>query len=246
MAITKTDTNPTGATITFDERGHLYYTDPKTVLTSVTKFIGSFFPHFDAKTVSRAYARKHKLDAKDVRKKWKQKGAKASKLGTAVHNYCESQFTNEPFEGNHPSTERYENLLKTAKQACDKLGAQFEFLAAEKILFSERLGLAGQVDLLMRNPNNGNIAILDWKTNEKILTENFWRNAQAPICHLQDCNYVKYGLQLSTYKHLMLEEGYYPGANYSMMLIHLQPHRAGWLKIDDVYGKDIKNMLSWV
>jgi len=245
----KTDTNPSGETVTFHERDHTYVTSGGIMLTSVTTFISSYFPKFDSQRISAIYAKKHDMTQKDVLKMWHEKGYHASRLGTAVHNYCEGIMTGTdiPYEKEHKDKERFEALLKTSDTACAALKEKFELVTAEKIVFSVDLGLAGQVDLIMRNPKNGNILVLDWKTNEKIEDSNFWRNASSPLCHLSDCNKAKYDLQLSVYKHLLVQEGYFPDANnYSMMLIHLKQNNIDWLKVENVYGEDVMAMLEFL
>jgi len=244
----KMDVNPSGEFVTFHEKNHLYVTGSGQKLTSVTTFINSFFPKFDAQKISIAYAKKHNMNQQDVLDMWKQKGFHASKLGTAVHNYCEGIMTGTDveYERKHDDQKRFETLLKTSDTACAALKSKFEVIAAEKIVFSVDLGLAGQIDLLMRNPENGNIIILDWKTNVRIQESNFFQNALSPLCNLQDCNFEKYCLQLSTYQYILQQEKYFPDANgFGMMLIHLSEN-INWMKVNNVYKEEIIAMLEWL
>ena len=66
------------------------------------------------------------------------------------------------------------------------------------------LRIAGQIDLLVKNGNE--ITIMDWKTNKKIdLKSGFNTQTKTtakmkyPLNNLDDCNFMHYTMQLSTY-----------------------------------------------
>lgn len=66
------------------------------------------------------------------------------------------------------------------------------------------LKLAGQIDLLVKNGNE--ISIVDWKTNKEIKQHSGFdtktrqtAKMKYPLSNLEDCNFMHYTLQLSTY-----------------------------------------------
>ena len=75
-----------------------------------------------------------------------------------------------------------------------------EKLTPEMMVYSKEWMVAGTIDLVIETPQG--VILLDWKTTKNLRTENSYRKAKAPIDHLDDCNYVKYALQLNFYKEL--------------------------------------------
>jgi len=242
-----TTTNPSNEIINFDSTLHKYYTDDGAVITSATSFIGSFFPTFDTKKISEAYAKKRNLDPIQVRKMWKEKAVKASHLGTQIHEYAQSLFekVQYKFDDINIANERLVGLKIAAEKAYEILADKYEFIEAEKIVFSIKINVAGTIDLLMYDKKDNSILILDWKTNEAIKRDNFWRNASSPICHLEDCSFNKYQLQLSLYLHILELEDYFPGYTFKQMLIHLEQNRVCWIVVDNMV-QEIEDMLEWI
>jgi len=73
----------------------------------------------------------------------------------------------------------------------------------EIIVFSEELGVAGTMDLLVYNSNNGECNIFDWKTSKNI-DYNGGKQAITQACAgLTDCRFDQYSLQLAMYSHLL-------------------------------------------
>jgi hypothetical protein len=235
-----------GQTCYFDEKDHKYFVKDQELL-SVTKFKGSFFPDFDKEKVARAYAKKHGLDVGGVLADWEAKGEVGRDRGHLLHAYAEEAFTL-PFAPNMP--ENLALLVKAIDIAVTQLSKKYTFLAAEKIVFSTALGLAGQIDLLMQeNPCTGkksDVIILDWKTDKAIEKENVWRRALPPIEHLDDCNFAEYGVQMNIYERIMREEKYFPeGTVYRKGLIHLTEGGPVWYKVPDMQ-EEVGRMLRWI
>jgi len=241
-------TNPSGDVVQFNERAHRYTVAGKP-LTSVTKWTGSFSPAFDSERIAKLYAAKHGLKVPDVLAEWKQAGHRGANLGTIVHRYAECEFGNLPFD--RPAYSKHEEYFQTVDRVIAKLLRRFYLIGAEIIVFSAKLGLAGTIDLLMRDPVNKDVLILDWKTNKEITTQNIYNQfALPPISHLDDCHINKYSLQLNTYKRIMQVENYYSGAGFRMALIHLENDGEGNVsdkrfKVKDM-GGEIDSMLDWI
>lgn len=222
---------------------HRYIAGGKT-LVSATQFVDGFFPPFDAETIAGKYAAKHGLEKQSVLEKWENEGAIARELGTIVHEYAEYAISGKAFK-----KEMADILLqykKAVDKAVGKLKQKFNFINAEKLIFSARLGIAGTVDLLMQDKENKDIVIFDWKTNKKITKDNIFQTAREPISHKPDCNFSKYCLQLNLYRKILDYEKYFPAkTKYRMALIHLTPPNVAWHKIPD-QQKEIEAMLKWI
>ena len=93
----------------------------------------------------------------------------------------------------------------------------------EFIVFSERLRLAGTIDVLAKRKIQLGVYLFDWKTNKKIVKANKYRKyAKFPIEHLPDNNYTKYALQLNLYEYLLKYENYIPkNVEVKKGLIHI-------------------------
>jgi len=240
--MTKTAKNPSGHEIVFNEENHTYQVNGHGLI-SATTFIDQFFPEFDSQEVSKTYAEKNGLNQSDVLAQWKQKGDDASDLGHIVHLYAEKLFKEEDLPiTDDPKVQKYFNVVN---KTVVKLLKRFDFIDAEMIVFSEELGVAGTIDLLMKDRANDDIVIFDWKTNEEIKKENPWQNAFLPIQHLQNCKWNRHQLQLNLYWRILFEENYLPfNTNYRMALIHLSEDGVGWHKVGNM-SREVAGMLGF-
>ena len=234
----------------FNENPHKYWVGD-TVLTSVTKFIRGFFPEFKADEIAEKYAQKHGLLVKDVLSDWKRKGDEGRDLGKLVHYYIESCFVEDNLGRRKEPPfipEKYKDHIRVADEAIRLIFNKFKFIAAEQIVFSVELGLAGQIDLLMRDDRYGlDILVMDWKTNAKISKDNPWQEAMEPIQHLDACNWNEYCIQLNIYEYIMKKEKYFPGCNFRKGLIHIggDPVKLHWHKVPDMQDM-VEKMVGWI
>lgn len=243
----KTAFHPSGQTIYFDDTTHRYFVGDK-ILTSVTRFVHSFFPKFDAEGIAPRYAKKHQRTVDDVLAEWAREGELASDLGTDVHAFAENWWM--PWEHEPISklqTERKELYYRQADAACAKLAKRYDYVCAEMIVASPQWGIAGTIDLLLRRKDDSKqFLIVDWKTNKKIKQENNWGNtALPPIAYLDDCNFNEYKLQLNTYEFILIHENYFPGATYRKAVIHLMEDGHRPYPIENMQG-EIITMLEWI
>jgi hypothetical protein len=231
---TKTAWNPKGIACHFDAGVHRYWTDQVSEFVSVTGFVKHYFPVFDAPKVAAGVAAKTGKPVEQIHADWSRKGTLAAEMGTRVHENQEA-LVSALIPPNQPRDERERGIMASGWAAVDWMRRQgWTLVAAEQIIFSENLGLAGTIDLAMRD-EAGALWILDWKTNEEIKAEGFkGARALAPISHLQDCDLSRYSLQLSTYERILRLEGYAePLEKIHRALIHLTPER--WTPINVPY-----------
>lgn len=233
MDYTNADTN-----LKFNKKTHRYYIDD-TELTSVTTFVSKFFPKFEAKKIAKKLSRfpKYKKKGKkpsDILKDWKE----LTQQGTNIHEALENEVLKKPTP--KLSTAREQNKFNQGKKYLNKLNR--DDIQTEIIVHSKKLGLAGTVDGLYFTKSG--IVLLDWKTNKKIDMKGYGgKKAKEPISHLDDCKYIKYALQLSTYAYILQKE--YGEYIAQLKIIHLtedgyKVYRLPYLK------KEIKAMLKHI
>lgn len=233
MPATSRAQHPNGSVIIFTEEDHKYVieSNPYLPMVSSTTFIHHYFPEFDSEAVSMKVAKKQNpgLDAVNLaeiaatlRGEWKAKADKSCSFGTRVHEVCED-FMLDKYPRNQPETQKELTVMNRGYDAVMMLKAKgWKLIAVELIIFSEKYGVCGTVDLIMFDPVNNIYWILDWKTNEAIKFTDKWEKGLKPIQHLQNCNAIHYMLQLNLYQRLIVDEGYAPeGAVFKRAIIHL-------------------------
>ena len=122
-------------------------------------------------------------------------------------------------------------------------------LLMHRISEDGKLRVAGQADLIIIE--NGNIHIIDYKTNAKIDKSSYYNPAtkqkqmmQYPVNNLQDCNYYHYNLQLSLYA-WMLKKAHPELTVKSLTIIHID-HKDKTTFYDLPYlEKDVERMLAY-
>lgn len=242
--------NPKGVEIVFTEDDHKYCSiiDGKEIVyTSGTTFVGKFENKFDpdGSIVARC-ASKNGITVEEQKRIWETKKNNSCEFGTRIHEICESIMKDRPYNLLY-GDEFKSRVSKTAESTAKMLKDRIEVLEAEKIVFDPYLPIpiAGTIDLLARSKKNGNILILDWKTNEKIQMFNtFKKFMKHPIQDVPDLNYYHYTLQLSLYQKILISGGYFPkGTKFQRAIIHLKD--TGWTcyELQD-YTSKIEAMLS--
>lgn len=229
----------------FNSKDHKYFVKDQS-LTPVTTFVDGFFPEFEREKVATKYAAKHGLTKDIVLSNWDKNAEKSRFEGTMLHGYAEHSI--DPTWGK--DVPQIPNILTPKSQSIDRaiteLRKKYELIAAEMIVFSIEFGLAGTIDLLMRDVTKNEILILDWKTNKKIEFFSPWRNALPPLDGFTDCNGVKYALQLNTYERILYEENYFPDiSKYKKALIHITPEKHIYYKLEDMQ-EEVKEMIEWI
>lgn len=239
-----------GLTCLFDSDSHTYtIKETGQVLTSVTTLIKQYTPPFEAHAVAQSMIDKKKpayagLTVEEIIKQWKDKADLAAHEGDLLHEYLE-HWPKAKGYGFHPETPRVLSMCKQVDKLFPKLLKRFRIVEAEKIIFSARLGLAGMSDLIMADDTTAEGIILDWKTNYKALTdsESSFEKMLPPIEHLDNCDLVRYGLQLALYEKMLEEEGFYPKfKGYRKALVHVREALGKVVKVDD-YREEVEMLV---
>ena len=239
-----------GLTCLFDDTKHIYTVkETGQRLTSVTTVIKRYTPPFDAPLMAQQMIDKQKPQYKnmtvdEIQYQWKEKADLAAYEGTLVHSFAELWPKTKGF-GFHPRTYRVLLICKQIDKLFPKLLYRFKMVAAEQIVFSPSMGIAGQIDLLMADDAAQQGIIIDWKTNSKITDEEgAFGTMLEPIEHLKNCDVVKYGLQLGLYEKILIDEKYYPEFNgYRKALVHVREGFSKVVKVNN-YKNEVERMLD--
>jgi len=210
MLLSAKNAHPRDAMITFDEAPHLYYIDGKGGYTSVTTWNHSHFGHFDADAIIQGM--QHKIDTDptykyygmsraQIKRDWDRNGKEASAAGTQMHADIENYWNQLPVEND---SVEFGYFLKFVQDF-----PQLKPYRTEWMVFYEEYLLAGSIDMVFENPEDGTLEIYDWKRSREISYEAYGQKTAHTKCiqHMPDCNFWHYALQLNVYK-TILEQKY--------------------------------------
>jgi ATP-dependent exoDNAse (exonuclease V) beta subunit len=176
----------------FDAPSHTYTVNGKNLI-SVSAYIEKYKKEFDIELTSKRYAEKRNLLQDDVKKEWRDKATIACELGTRVHAFGESYFSDKTLtyrDGYEEAIIRFWNSLPST----------WIPIFSECRVYSEKYMFAGTVDNLFYDTVYDKIIITDYKTNAD-LHSNFADNRlKSPFHFLQDTSFHLYELQLSMYQ----------------------------------------------
>jgi len=241
--------NPRGVKITFEEDSHKYSSiiDGKEITyVSGTTFVDNFFPEFDPTgEITKKCAQREGITESQMRQRWRDKANKSCVYGTKIHECMEDHLNRRPLR-NNPSDDREKIVFEVASRLSSKLLERGDIIGIEKIIFDEKLKIAGTIDLLLRSKKDGKVWILDHKTNEKIVMENTYNNfALEPISDVPDTNFFHYTEQLNLYQYILKESGYIDkDEKVGMALFHITERGFKTYPIDD-HQSDIVKMIDF-
>jgi ATP-dependent exoDNAse (exonuclease V) beta subunit len=230
MSLAKKNSHERDKRIVFDEGPHLYYVDGKKMDISVTGWVHSHFPHFNADKVIDKMMKSKKWSQskyfgktkKEIKEQWKQSGLQASAAGTKLHLDIENFYNG--LEVHNDSIEYLQFL-----DFHEKIGSTLTPYRTEWTVFDEELNISGSIDMIFKDVD-GTLLIYDWKRSKGIKKTNSFESATTDcINHLPNSNFWHYSLQLNTYK-MILERKY--GKKVSgMYLVSLHPIQDTWKRI---------------
>ena len=239
--ITKETLTENFSHIIFEPEAHRYFSEKDgSEYTSVSAFIEAFKRNFNRKKISKKIASRKGISCEEVISLWNTRRDYSIVRGTEFHLYVEKYLCeSRRIEFSTP----LEHETKEFHQFWDlKNKKRYEIVATELIVANNEMKLAGTIDCLVRNKNNGRYYLWDWKTNQKLNDKNPYQKFKVPINHLPESNLHKYSLQLEIYKQLLekttslkIEKGY---------LIHFQ--RTGPYKVLELFdtSKEVLEMFE--
>ena len=205
--------------VIFKEKGHIYESlnedleKDQIKWTSVTSFVGLFKPKFDREGQAKKSSKNKRskwygMTPKEITDAWDTETQRAIKLGNWYHDQREENLC----EFN--TIERDGTEVPIIRPIMDDKGIKIapkqkleDGVYPEHFVYLKSLGICGQADLV--SIVNGNINILDYKTNKEIKEKGFtnWEGITSkmynPVNNLDDCNLKHYHLQLSLYVYII-------------------------------------------
>ena len=205
------------------ESDHTYFidNDPSISFYNVTNIVEDQFPPFEKEKIARWLVNNSYKYSNYTKEELLQEWEDIKDEGSAVHKELEKYIQN----GKIPKLLKAISGMSWFDQEIESYGNR---VFPEVIVFSEKLGVAGTVDLLVYNSDNCACNIFDWKTSKKI-DYNGRKQAITRACSgLTDCRFDQYSLQLSMYSYLL--ENYHDIKVTNQYMVHLMDTDANCIK----------------
>ena len=193
----------------FFSNDHHYEFKGKKVGISVTTFIEQFCNKFEAELIAERVAVKECKTVNEVLDEWKYKNDFACEKGSTCHEFAQSRWSGEVWQEKHfDGSEEYERAVEIIQWQANEFRNDYknrlEHLADEFVIGSEEYDIASAIDHLFINKLNGELILVDYKTNSDIhKSERYAKSMKVPLAHLKDFTLNHYYIQLSIYKYLI-------------------------------------------
>lgn len=197
--------------IEFVSTSHTYtYTPTGENFISVTSLLDKYSEKQDWNAIAEKKAKKLGITKEELLNTWEDEKNKAASQGTRIHEIKENKILGKPNVVAH----REENGIKFSLDITDlKPGIYPELILYHP--YYKVVGTADYVEIFEDNTFN----LLDFKTNKKLDFSGYPvfnkstfkrepRKMLFPLNHIDDCNGMKYTLQLSIYSWLLEELGF--------------------------------------
>ena len=194
---------------------------PSISFYNVTNIVEDQFPPFEREKIARWLVNNSYKYSDYTKEELLQEWEDIRDEGSEVHIELENYVQN----GKIPKLSKAISGMNWFDQEVEFYG---DSVFPEVIVFSEELGVAGTVDLLVFNSDNCECNIFDWKTSKKI-DYNGRKQAITRACSgLTDCRFDQYSLQLSIYSYLL--ENYHDIKVTNQYMVHLMDSDANCIK----------------
>ena len=239
--------------ISFEEETHTYTIKTKTnnkdtSFTSVTTWIHSLFPKFDADSIIEKMQKSknweqnkyYNMTADEIKALWKKNGQAASKAGTQLHNDIEAYYNQHEVDNSSVEFQYFLDFEKDRTK--DPSNDTMIPYRTEWTIYDEELRLSGSVDMIYEYKDSGILTIYDWKRCKDIKKCNEWEQCLVEeLSYIPNTNYWHYALQLNTYREI-LERNYNKNIQ-SLWLVCLHPDKPGYQKLSVPILKTEMNIL---
>lgn len=203
----------------FDPIQHKYHLDGEHFI-SVTQFISKFHQKFDTEFWSKKKADDAGVSQDQILLEWKQLNDRANEIGTATHNWIENYYNG--IYQQLPTDLDVIDRINKFNLAYAKWLYKLTPIKFEQRIFSRKWKIAGMMDSLFEF--NGNVFILDWKTNKKFTHDEHeagkFESLLEPFNDFFKNHLNEYSIQVSLYKLILREIGIDVKACY---LLHIGP-----------------------
>jgi ATP-dependent exoDNAse (exonuclease V) beta subunit len=173
----------------FDEDTHTYTVNGK-VLKGTTDLISDFFEPFNEEYWAGFVAKKEGKSPQEIKELWEKKRTDACEYGTMIHKVIEDYL--DDINQGAPN-----ELIEAVDFLSEYIGLE---IVSEMQLYDVEWLVAGTIDIVIDTPEG--VYLVDWKTSKEIKYDNKYQKGLKELSHLDDCNYIRYSLQLGVYKAL--------------------------------------------
>jgi ATP-dependent exoDNAse (exonuclease V) beta subunit len=223
--------------ISFEEGPHIYTVRGDSGYCSVTTFNHAHFDPFDADKVIANMMKSSKwpqnklygMTVSEIKALWDGNRDSAAAAGTKLHYDIECYFNECPNENDSIEYGYFKQFLDDFSELnMSKARA----LRTEWQIYHEELRIAGSIDMIFENEDDGTLQIYDWKRSKEIVKTNKYGKHGNKECikHLPDTNYWHYCLQLNTYKAILEEKYGKKVTDMYLVCLHPDSGRGSYLR----------------
>lgn len=215
--------------LTFEEHLHKYYFDGKPLQKSVSTLIKDFCKPFDEDGISRNKALNEGCSQQEFLDLWHTKRDKSQFTGKQAHLFGELYAFNRALR---PKT----NFDIAIMKFWNDLPPYVIPLITELPMYHKVKLYAGTPDCILLNTETNNLIIIDYKTNEDLFKNFQGQRLLERFSSYLDNPFNKYQIQLSYYKILLEQTGYFVSTT-----------KIVWLKPDGNYELyDTKDLTQYL
>ena len=206
--------------ILFYEKDHKYTIDGIPARMSVSQLIKKFEKPFNSKAIAEVVAKRDGFSVEEILDQWDFKRDYSCHKWSEFHKYVENFFNRKQisldktainFFFESKKTFKTENSIKEYYQDVALLVKNFKnfynwwkkehiLIKSEFVVGDPETGVCGTIDNLSYNFVKNEFVIFDYKTNKEIKRKGFKGDKMIDcLSHLDQCEFIKYSLQLSLY-----------------------------------------------
>ena len=226
----------------------------KSYAISVTTVVKYFFSSFDPdKVIQSMMSSNNWINSKyygktsdDIKELWLTNGNDASTKGTKLHHEIEL-FYNGIYSETSGSVTEFKLFLQFA--------TDYAFIhrlcpyRTEWMIYDECARIAGTVDMIFKDEHTETYTIVDWKRCSKIcINSGSINNHNRPkgkgiMQEFDDCNYVKYSLQLNIYRYIL--EHIYKLKITKALIVVIHPDNGSYIT-HEVYKEPMQHVIETI
>jgi ATP-dependent exoDNAse (exonuclease V) beta subunit len=259
MLLCNINPHPRDDLIVFDEPSHTYTINGETGYMSATTFVHSNFPVFNEDLIiSRMMSSKnweknkyYPMTAEEIKQAWEVNRNEAAEAGTIMHAMIEDFYNGLYTLDTLPADSIEMTYFKRFREDYEIESGLLPFRTEWRV-FHEELKIAGTIDMVYINPNDGSLSIVDWKRcreMKQFVNTAFQqqRSLNPALQKLFDTNYYHYTLQLNLYKHIL--ETKYGVRVKELILVNLHPNNKGkdyeFYDVEILSKEQIDGLYTW-
>ena len=146
-------------------------------------------------------------NVEDIKNEWKEKATTGINRGNIVDDALTALFKKQKFEYDSSDTQiigklqSIENFVNTYSKNLHT------YIGSEIWLASNELGCNVRCDSMFVDTDRKIIYICEWKNTNSISTSNKYSKCFGPLSGYDDCDLLKYNLQVYTYKYILESYG---------------------------------------